>query len=185
MDLRTALKDYGEEGTTRKRELGQSVAVVNLTRKRNRGTGKYWEERVDSEKLGIERGDLSKKDYARVPVEVWNIRAWRYWIIQEDSALDLLMEGMLIWWKRNITRSLIKSLNITSSAWRGKLKGFGKIWWDKVNWIYKSEGEGGILYSWTVEGIEEYEDVLAGRDCIHRAMQCTWWGREEGSHCFF
>ena len=42
-----ALKYYGEEGLTRKRELYQSVGVVTPMRKRKKRTGKYWEERVE------------------------------------------------------------------------------------------------------------------------------------------
>ena len=43
-----ALKAYGEEGLTMKRELGQSVVVFTPTRKRKRGTEKDLEERVES-----------------------------------------------------------------------------------------------------------------------------------------
>ena len=50
--------------------------------------------------------------------------------------MDFPREGMLRWCKRNITKRFIKYLKITSSEWRGKLKGFGKIFWDKVNRIY-------------------------------------------------
>ena len=36
-----------------------------------------------------------------------------------------------------------------------------------------------------VDGIKEDKDVVAGRDCIRRDMQCTWWGWEEGlRYCF-
>ena len=38
---------------------------------------------------------MPKEDDARVPLEVCNKRAWGYWGIQEDSALDILREGML------------------------------------------------------------------------------------------
>ena len=76
-------------------------------------------------------------------VEVWNRRDWVSWIIQENSSLDLLREGVLRWRKRKSTRRLIKYININYSAWRGKLKGFGNIYWGKVNRIHTSEGEGG------------------------------------------
>ena len=68
------------------------MGVVNPMSKRKRGTGKDWEERVEPENLGIERGDIPKGGDARVLVEVWNIRAWVFWIIWEDSALDFLRE---------------------------------------------------------------------------------------------
>ena len=58
------------------------------------------------------------------------------------------------WRKRNITKRLIKNSNISSLAWRGKLKGFGNIYWGKVNRIHTSEGEGGIVYYRTVDGIK-------------------------------
>ena len=92
-------------------------------------------------------------------------------MIQEYSVLDLLREGMLRWCRRKFTRRLIKYLNITSSAWRGKLKGFGNIWWDKVNRIYTPEGEGGSVYPGTGDGIREDTYMLAGRYLICRAIQ--------------
>ena len=36
----------------------------------------------------------------------------------------------------------------------------------------------------TIGGVMEDDDIEAGRYFIHREMQCTWWGWEEGS-CFF
>ena len=182
---RASLKDYGEEEFTMKRDLGQSVGVVTPTRKIKRGTRKDWEERVESEKSGIERGEIPQGDYTRVTVEVWNIRARGSWIIQENSALYLMMEGILIWWNINTTRILIKYLNITSSEWRGKFKGFRNIRLDKVIRIYTSEGEMIIVYYRMVDGIKEDEDMVAGRDCIHRAMQCKWWVWKEGLRCLF
>ena len=91
--------------------------------------------------MGIEWGEITKGDNARVMEEVWNKRAWVYWIIQEDSALNFPWEGIIRWRKSKITRRLIIYLNITYPAWSGKLKRFGKIWWDKVNMIDTSEGE--------------------------------------------
>ena len=44
------------------------------------------------------------------------------------------------------------------------MKGCGKIWWNKVNRIYTSEGEGGIVYYWKMDRIKEDKDVVAGRD---------------------
>ena len=55
------------------------------------------------------------------------------------------------WRKRNITKRLIKNSNISSLAWRGKLKGFGKIWREKVNRKYTPEGEVRIVYPWMVD----------------------------------
>ena len=57
-----------------------------------------------------------------------------------------------------------------SSKWRGKLKGVGKIWWDKETGMYTPEGEGRSIYPGSVDGSKESEDVIAGRDCILRAM---------------
>ena len=34
-------------------------------------------------------------------------------------------------------------------------------------------------------GVKENEDVMAARDFIQREKNCTWWGCEEGSLCFF
>ena len=82
-----------------------------------------------------------------------------------------MREGILRWQKRSITRSLFKYLNITSSARRGILKGFGNIWWDKVNRIYTPEGEGGSVYPGTGDGIREDTYMLAGRYLICRAIQ--------------
>ena len=84
--------------------------------------------------------------------------------------MDLLSEGMLRWWKRNITRILIKHLNRTWLAWRDKLKGVGNIWWDKETRTYKPEGEGRSVYPRHIGGSREDEDVVAGRYCIIRAM---------------
>ena len=53
---------------------------------------------------------------------------------------------MLICWWRKLTIILIKYMSMTSSSWRYKLKGFGNIWWDKVNRMYTSEGGGRIVY---------------------------------------
>ena len=81
----------------------------------------------------------SKGYGARVPVEVCHKRAWGAWIVQVDSALYLLMEVMLRWWKRNINKSFFKYLNRNSSAWRLNLKRVSNICWDEENSIYAPE----------------------------------------------
>ena len=93
--LWAALKAYREEGVARDKDMGQLVGFFTSTRKRNRVTGKVQEENVTSYKSGIGRGDTPKGGDARVPVEVWNKRLWGYWIIQEESYLYILREGML------------------------------------------------------------------------------------------
>ena len=40
------------------------------------------------------------------------------------------------------------------------------------------------IYPGSVDGSKEDEDVVAGRDCICRLTQCTWWEWEEGYCCF-
>ena len=99
--------------------------------------------------------------------------------------MDFLREGILRWWRRKLTRILIKYMNRTYLAWRFKLEGCGKIWWDKVNRINTSEGGGRIVYPQMVDGIKEDTDVLVGIYFIHREMQCTWWVWEEVSRFFF
>ena len=108
------------------KEAGQLVGLVLPTRKIKRVTGKGREDIVALEKSAIERGDTTKGDDTIGPVVLWNKMAWGFWKIQEESALDLLREGIMRWRKRNITRRLFKYLNITSLAWRVKLKGVGK-----------------------------------------------------------
>ena len=44
---------------------------------------------------GYNRGGVPKGGDEIVLVEVCNISSWLYWIIQEDSVLDLLRNGML------------------------------------------------------------------------------------------
>ena len=92
---------------------------------------------------------------------------------------------MLRWCKRKITRSLFKFLNRTSLESRGKLKGVGKIWWDKETRMYKLEGEGRRVYPESVGRSSKDKDMVAGRDFILRLMQFTWCGWVEGSLCFF
>ena len=82
-------------------------------------------------KLKAMKINTPKGYYSRVLVEVWNKRAWGSCKIQEDSALDLLREGMIRWCENNITRSLFRYLNRTYLEWRVNLKGFGRILWDK------------------------------------------------------
>ena len=82
-------------------------------------------------KLKAMKINTPKGYYSRVLVEVWNKRVWGSCKIQEDSALDLLREGMIRWCENNITRSLFRYLNRTYLEWRVNLKGFGRILWDK------------------------------------------------------
>ena len=51
--------------------------------------------------------------------------------------------------------------------------------------MYTKEGGGQRVYPGLVDGIREDKDVAAGRYCICRAMQLTWWVWEEGLLCFF
>ena len=55
-------------------------------------------------------------------------------------------DGTLIWWRRNITKRLMKYFDITSSAWMSKLKGNRKTRWDEVSMRYIKEGKSQKIY---------------------------------------
>ena len=78
----------------------------------------------------------------------------------------------------------MKYLNRTSLAWRSKLKGNSKTRWDEVSGIYIQEVRVQKIYLENIGGVKEDKGIYAARDFIRRAMQCTWWGWEEGSCCF-
>ena len=57
---------------------------------------------------------IPKGDDARILVELYNKISWGYRGIDEDSEIRHMRDGMLILWRINITRGLMRHLNITS-----------------------------------------------------------------------
>ena len=53
------------------------------------------------EKLNI---DAQKRDDSRVPIEICDRRAWSYEGEKEIGYINVLMDSMLRWWRRKLTR---------------------------------------------------------------------------------
>ena len=88
--------------------------MLSLSWKINRGSVIGLCINTTPEKIGIEKGSIPKGDDARIPVELYNKISWEYRGIDEDSAMVHMRDGMLILWRINITRGLMRYLNITS-----------------------------------------------------------------------
>jgi hypothetical protein len=133
----------------------------------------------------------TKSDDAKIPEYVWDIRTLRLERPLKDvekKSLDMLRDVMLIWWKRQVVKSLCKYLEmpwerelvvesqITNSI-HGKLCSYGwatmgcvsyRAWWALVDRTGDHE-----------------KDHTIGRDCILRVADSTWWLWDGGSTPFF
>ena len=129
----------------------------------------------------------TKADDAAIPIYIWNDR------ITSDPGKVKALESFrcmgLRWWKRNLLRSFIRWLySLDGPCRRLKRKG-GRDW---VYW-HRKDGR----YHWISTGRRSYMkstralwsiangDMDAGRECVCRAANSTWWEWLDGSRPFF
>ena len=96
--------------------IGPGDRGVLLDKKRKRignymlKPGKIKGGRVE-EKIKI---DSQKGDNIRVPVEIWDRRAWNYEGDRENGVLNIVWESMLRWCRRKLTREFPQDLRRSS-----------------------------------------------------------------------
>ena len=62
--------------------------------------------------------DAQKRYDSRVPVEIWDRRAWAYEGDRESGVLNVLRESILRWWRRKLTREFAQLLMQSSGTWK-------------------------------------------------------------------
>ena len=93
------------------------------------------------------------------------------------------------WWKRKHASSLRKCQKWASGrpscvSWDPSNKRY--IWNDRAPKQPQSLANGRSLYkAWSLRRHPKGRDLQAGRDCLHRAMNSTWWDWKAGSRPFF
>ena len=74
-------------------------------------------------KEGRMEGDLKiddqKGDDPRVPVEMWDMRAWSYEGYMESKAPNVLRESVLIWWRQKLGREFAQLLRRSLGSRKG------------------------------------------------------------------
>ena len=104
-----------------------------------------------------------KGDDSRVPVEMWDRRAWEYEGERESGALNVLCESMLIWWRRKLTREFYQVLRRILVTWKrvGSSQGFMEVVGEYV-WIEGAQDS----YLQERREILKNKDWEAGVDCL-------------------
>ena len=93
--------------------------IQRENRKKTRGeyllkSGRTKEGRVEEEL----KTDSQEVDELRVPVEMWDMRAWAYEEERESGDLNILWESMLRWWRRKLKREFSQFLRRISGIWK-------------------------------------------------------------------
>ena len=63
---------------------------------------------MDTTKMAQTSDEMSKNnkkgDLSIVPIDMWHRREWGYQGMGVSKALNIIWEGMLRWWRRNLMR---------------------------------------------------------------------------------
>ena len=60
-----------------------------------------------AQKINEMRTDDPKRDDSRVPIYMWERRAWIDQGMVVSKALNIIWEGMLRWWRRKLMRYFV------------------------------------------------------------------------------
>ena len=168
---------------------------------------------VDAERDDVDMGKrdvkATKSDKAPVPVSIWRYHLERVTGIKLDSTWEVkaapLRNLLQCVWRRSLLRSFLRYLHreiaeaTPCPAWLEET-----FWWNArkggelgsplkgVSWCKAKNA-----YVWTANGRRHYHDdwkwlmsadvldVSAGRDCLTRACDASWWDWTGGSRPFF
>ncbi len=137
---------------------------------------------VDEEEKGIgpEKDDrrnqiVAKDDDAQVPEHLWNTMICSEADKRIEQALSSLWTLTLRWWKRKVRREFM------SWFWKENPKLWVKL--RVCQFSYESWSE--ILLSYLRTNQEAKKNWEAGRDCVARCSESSWWEWTDGSRPHF